>query len=282
MKRNLCERCSHGLRATPHVSSEQIASYVPEANHSGAVLIDSFGHAHPLGTSTIVGRTLKIDEVVIREPSVSRRHAEIRRNSSGDYELIDLGSTNGTFHNGERIVDASLLTTADRVRVGHIEFYFLRTTGALEAHAGTDIPTEELLDAETPEAPIRRQRTSLADTLAVARLEIMRPSGSRDGFLQLGDLVVSLTNPQLELIRALSERMTTAVDEPDPVRGYIPSRDLLPLIPWDTEKPTENHLKQLVVRVRRNLSRAGIDNLIESKRRLGYRLRVIPESSEST
>jgi hypothetical protein len=41
--------------------------------------------------------------IVVEEDAVSARHCELRRTASGGYEVLDLGSTNGTRLNGEAI-----------------------------------------------------------------------------------------------------------------------------------------------------------------------------------
>jgi two-component system cell cycle response regulator len=53
---------------------------------------------------TVVGRTAGAD-IIIPGSRVSRRHAVIRRAApfTDDFELVDLGSTNGTFVDGQRV-----------------------------------------------------------------------------------------------------------------------------------------------------------------------------------
>jgi len=46
------------------------------------------------------------NQVVIADLSVSRYHAELRRNPRGGYTIVDLGSHNGTYVNGQRIESA--------------------------------------------------------------------------------------------------------------------------------------------------------------------------------
>ncbi len=53
--------------------------------------------------------------------TVSRRHAELRREGS-DVTLQDLGSTNGTYVNGERISAETPLKSGDRVQFGDVQF----------------------------------------------------------------------------------------------------------------------------------------------------------------
>ena len=73
--------------------------------------LDVDGHAYPLlGAVTVVGRGDDAD-VVIDDPGVSRRHAEIRVTTDGPHliaHLRDLGSTNGTFIDGSRVTGAEL------------------------------------------------------------------------------------------------------------------------------------------------------------------------------
>jgi serine/threonine protein kinase/pSer/pThr/pTyr-binding forkhead associated (FHA) protein len=59
--------------------------------------------------------------VVLPDPSVSRHHAEVRRSPIGTYEVVDLGSLNGTFVNGRRISSA-VLSEKDIVTIGHSTF----------------------------------------------------------------------------------------------------------------------------------------------------------------
>ena len=55
----------------------------------------------------------------IWDPGVSRQHAKIVRQPNGDYVLIDLGSTNGTYLNGLKVKSASL-HDGDRIQVGTV------------------------------------------------------------------------------------------------------------------------------------------------------------------
>jgi predicted component of type VI protein secretion system len=75
------------------------------------------GKAYPLEQEeTLVGRDLAND-ITIPDPEVSRRHARfVMRDESVFIE--DLGSTNGTFLNGERISTAQQLRLGDVVTLG--------------------------------------------------------------------------------------------------------------------------------------------------------------------
>jgi hypothetical protein len=74
------------------------------------------------GPTATIGRS-KDAECVLRDPNVSRRHAELRRSPSGDWTIADLGSTNGLKVNGRR-VGSTRLNPGDQVTMGTTTFTF--------------------------------------------------------------------------------------------------------------------------------------------------------------
>ncbi len=73
-----------------------------------------------------LGRASTNNIVVALDPSVSRLHAVVERYPTG-FCLRDLGSANGTFVNGERVVGEVRLRTGDEIRLGNsrVTFYVL-------------------------------------------------------------------------------------------------------------------------------------------------------------
>lgn len=74
------------------------------------------------GPKATIGRS-KDCECVLADPNVSRRHAELRKAESGDWQVVDLGSTNGVKVNGRR-VSSSRLRPGDEVTLGTTTFTF--------------------------------------------------------------------------------------------------------------------------------------------------------------
>ncbi len=55
--------------------------------------------------------------------SVSSRHAEVHYLSDGSFQIFDLGSTNGTWVNGQRIQN-QFLKNGDVVELGEVRLHF--------------------------------------------------------------------------------------------------------------------------------------------------------------
>ena len=77
----------------------------------------------PGGVKTI-GRATGAD-FIVDAPLVSRVHCRLTALPSGDLEVRDLESTNGTFVNGTRI-ETARLASGDRLLVGRMELIALR------------------------------------------------------------------------------------------------------------------------------------------------------------
>ena len=130
----VCPQCGHPNPADANFCSVCGTVLVPEGDESrtathlalevpeddGAMLVvvrgANAGSRYSIGGAvTTIGRHPDSD-VFLDDVTVSRRHSEIRRSSTG-YEIADTGSLNGTYVNGER-VESSVLREADQLQVG--------------------------------------------------------------------------------------------------------------------------------------------------------------------
>ena len=91
--------------------------------------------------SIIVGRDEGAD-VLIDNPSVSRRHAEIRLGDNG-WVVEDLGSSNGTFLRGHKIEGAQSIGLGDEIGFGKFSIVFGKALGEGEVPVATPSPMED-------------------------------------------------------------------------------------------------------------------------------------------
>ena len=114
------------------------------------------GQEHAVDQGTTIGR--EGCDITLGDPDVSRRHAEIQV-SNGDILINDLGSTNGTFVNGERIDQPRALRDGDEVRIGAVVWRLRAPAGATrlagtisadEAAAATPSQATTVRPAATP------------------------------------------------------------------------------------------------------------------------------------
>ena len=101
-----------------------VSSEVQEALGGNAVgcMVLPGGERVTVGDDPLtIGRLAECD-VVLTDSSVSRRHAEVRREGS-DFVLVDLGSTNGTKVNGAGVKERRL-ADGDEIAVGSAKLRF--------------------------------------------------------------------------------------------------------------------------------------------------------------
>lgn len=79
-----------------------------------------------------IGRDISND-IVINDAEISRKHAHLYLGPAG-YTLEDLGSTNGTFVNGKRLVGPHVLKPGELIMLGeHVELSYESTAPDLNA-----------------------------------------------------------------------------------------------------------------------------------------------------
>jgi hypothetical protein len=108
---------------------------VKPAQTSRATLVLPDGRQIELGSRSLIVGRLPDSGLVLADPNVSRYHAEIRpapatvgrSESEREYEVSDMGSTNGTKVNGIPVVNAQILRDGDTITVGATTIRFERT-----------------------------------------------------------------------------------------------------------------------------------------------------------
>jgi pSer/pThr/pTyr-binding forkhead associated (FHA) protein len=250
-----------------------------------AALIDIWGRPHPLDASARIGRQVDDRGVAVLEPSVSRNHAEVTLKDNG-WMVKDLGSANGTYIEDKLVETEMPAAAGDRIRFGHIAFYLVDDVARLPPPKSARTVTTTIKPQNVPAATnkhaqtrddFEEERTDVG--LPEMRFKLHEPTGGGGGLIEVDGKQVQLTTTQFELMALMIKRMASEAHQPELVRGFVRSSELIADLSWDTREPSENHVKQLVRRVRRALMKSEIGDLIESRHRFGYRLRAIPKSS---
>ena len=98
--------------------SDRLAEPLREPDHRrGAARLRVGGRSEDIAADgAVIGRSRDAD-VVLDDPNVSRRHAEVRP-SGGSWIVRDLGSTNGVKVNGRRIQGPQSLKSGDTIELG--------------------------------------------------------------------------------------------------------------------------------------------------------------------
>jgi predicted component of type VI protein secretion system len=102
---------------------------VEQVEQPGAFLVDDRAKiAHPLAPpSTSIGRDAS-NEIVIRDPSASRFHAEVKQ-EAGTFVLHSIGAT-GTLLNAKPLSEPQTLTEGDSVEIAYVRLRFTHSIGA--------------------------------------------------------------------------------------------------------------------------------------------------------
>ncbi len=108
----------------------------------------------------VIGRHAEGAGRLSEDEEISRQHARISREASGDYAIEDLGSSNGTFINGLRIQSPRLLALGDSIEAG-------ATTLVVRAIVQPQ-PAEAAPEVADPPAPDRHSPTVFARSHVLA------------------------------------------------------------------------------------------------------------------
>jgi adenylate cyclase len=95
--------------------------------------------------SLSIGRHPQSTVVLSDDPNVSRKHALVQREASGEYYLSDLGSRNGTTRNGLPVTAPVALRDGDSFTIGSHRFVFHQTSPRVDEDDALQAPTDVLV-----------------------------------------------------------------------------------------------------------------------------------------
>lgn len=131
---NFCARCGNGLQP---LDEQTMALHLEQVVEEGPPSLDELGPDQALlvikggptaGSTVLVDKDVIVagrhtdSDVFLDDITVSRRHAEIRRDG-GRFTIKDAGSLNGTYVNRHR-VDVSELSSGDELQIGKFKIVF--------------------------------------------------------------------------------------------------------------------------------------------------------------
>jgi pSer/pThr/pTyr-binding forkhead associated (FHA) protein len=152
-------RLSHTMHGLPVPAP--VAPPRPVARASGASLPMA---TFLVRTGTLKGERLTVrvpvvnigradyNDIVLPEESVSGTHAKLTRRE-GVWMLSDVGSTNGTFIDGERLTGDAPLTPGNVVRFGDVSLMFEPTDDHLGTTQGTGTKVMSAMHVDVPAEP---------------------------------------------------------------------------------------------------------------------------------
>ena len=109
----------------------------------------------------IIGRDTNAD-IVINIAEISRRHTRFRFEGGG-FLVEDLGSTNGTFVNGQRLTGPHMMRPGDRVKLGEaVTLAYQVAQYDMNATVVTPSSQKDTLTPGQPMSPVQRQAAPAA------------------------------------------------------------------------------------------------------------------------
>jgi len=136
---------------------------------------DNGQHFPIRGPLATIGRD-SLNPIRLRDTEVSRNHAQVIRTEDAGHEIVDSGSSNGTYVNSRR-VERKVLQSGDRVQVGRTLMIY---TGGPEPHTGRLTGQVEIV-AQAQPMDLSHIRSSLDSLRIVSQSPLDSPSVAAAG-----------------------------------------------------------------------------------------------------
>ena len=261
----LCRSCALEVAPCDGLIPDHVRSNV-DTTEAAAWVVDGFGSAHAIASKTSIGRNHE-GELVLLASSVSREHAELRKNDAG-WHIRDLGSRNGTLVDGMRASGRQPLANRALLKIGDVALWFLAEVmhepltppSMATASAGGGLVRYQLAPGT-----IELCLVGTADTAAGGAL-LSRSNGG-ESWTERG-----LAPLEFQLLRALCARATEEATSPSAVRGCVQTRQLARDLPFQSKYANEENVRQVVRRLRGVLGELGVDGMLAVAPGRGYYL----------
>jgi len=172
------------------------------------------GKEFPFEAPIVVGRSVEVD-VRLEDTTVSRRHAQLRREGAG-WIVSDLSTHNGTFVNARRISEPTPLRDGDKVQFGAVVTRYQQTA----AGTGEEKPAVALVEKPAGKNAIVVTMEAGAG-LPMSAAEAARSQALAKRLEFLYDLAGSLaaTFDESTMLERVLERLFELLPEAD--RGFV-------------------------------------------------------------
>ncbi|MFT7518032.1 MAG: diguanylate cyclase (GGDEF)-like protein [Kiritimatiellia bacterium] len=234
------------LQVDQRKSDSRVAVSLPTVRVAAGPDMLKFATLYPPDGRVVVGRDATCD-LTLSDGSVSRNHAALQVDDHGNIYIEDLGSTNGTCVNGDRVSEQTTLHMGDTLLIGGVTLR-LETLSLKElAHltkvvqrlslankdALTGLVTRHFLDEELPPLVQRHQVSDVP--LACLFMDIDHFKGVNDNFGHgVGD----------EVLRTMARLMVIHVRDSDTCIRYG-GEEFVAVLPNCTEQGALNTAERL-------------------------------------
>jgi hypothetical protein len=206
------------------------------------------GQRWALINTVIIGRNTDCD-IVVPDRQVSRHHARLRLAEEGIY-LEDLGSKNGTHHNGQATTEAIILHDGDMIQIALAQKFIYLSSDATIPLEGPELANllQEL--AATREGPTAIEILRLRLDKRSRRMWVRPGPGSQSD--EEVEVLPPLSVSQFRLLEALYDN-----------QGLVVSRQELVAAVWRGEEAfeiSEQALDALVRRLRDRIANVDPDH----------------------
>ena len=269
-----------------------------ERRNPGLVVVAGadIGKRYPLPASGLVlGRDPQVAGIILVDPAVSARHCSVESDGAGGFRVLDLGSRNGTFLNGEKVSDRAL-SEGDKIFVGETVLRFSlhdaieerfhdRVDTLMNTDALTGLLVKRAFDLELARAFEGAQRAGTPLCLLMMDLDGLKSindnRGHQMGSLCIGEVgkiilheitpvgracryggdefIAFIDSTELEGTEAVAERIRQRVDNYEFVRDGVRVATTISIgvAQMSPATPTPDHLLQVADEALYRAKRAG-------------------------